>query len=358
ARAGRLARGKIVGRKTEGLQRLLLPGRGLAARPRPHARSGQRAGDGTREARHAGRVDGGILAEEEAAAVELLDHVSLPRRIPGPLRDPTCEDAVENRALHRAQQELAQPAVAHRARFGAAAEDAQAERDVVVAAEALLAKVVGQAPLLEGGGDASHRLDVRRSAQADGEAVGAQVAGAELVAVARGREHAKPLALEPQRPLRRHPGETHPLRGDGVAILEARDPHVPRRDAEGASQAARDEEGVLSLLLHEHEEVLPLSARRVEGDLVHPEILGAGLDGRVDPGEFGRDVGEGAFLHQRSKALRARSSLSNMTMPSAARLMGLLRAWAQAAPWARPRGASSFCAVFTLRPTKAPSAFS
>src|SRR5690606_17757188 len=215
-------------------------------------------------------------------------------------------------------------------------------------------------PLLECPCDPLHSLEILRVPQADAEAISLQVAGAELVGMAGRFQHAEALAGQAEGRLGGDAGKAHPLRGDRVAILLSGDPHLPRRDAEGAGQGAGDEEGVLAPLLHPDEEVIPFARRRVEGNFVDAEVLGDSLDPPGHPREIGGDERQvhARLPAQRSKAVRALSALSNMRIASAERLTARLTTFAQSAPLASPRGAESWVAVFAPWPTKAERAFS
>ena len=87
-------------------------------------------------------------------------------------------------------------------------------------------------------------------------------------------EHAQAGQLERERGLGREARHREPLRRHRDAVLAAGVADLGRADAPRARELARHLLRGAQPLLDPHEGVAPLPARRVERDLVDPEVLG------------------------------------------------------------------------------------
>ena len=113
------------------------------------------------------------------------------------------------------------------------------------------------------------------TAHRDREAVALERAARQL-ALVRGRgEDFVTLAREPDEILRRAFAARHGevLRGDRIAILEARETHLEGLAARRARQLARHPLGVGAALAHAQQRMRPLAARGEAQDLVDFEVF-------------------------------------------------------------------------------------
>src|SRR5262245_37890460 len=232
-------------------------------------RAEDRTGGADLERRRARRLALRILDEEEASARVQAGDVAGEDAVEGVAA--RAQHGVEDLGLQRGDEEARGAAVA---RSGLAAQDAPAELGVV-AAEALRPEAVREAaarellraPRRRVGG---HRVHV---AHEDLEAIGAQVARAELVRVASRLEHPHAGQRERERRLRIESGRGEPLRRHRHAVLAAGVAHVARRHAGGAGEVACHLLRRAQRLLDAQEGVRAAARRRVEGHLVDPELL-------------------------------------------------------------------------------------
>src|SRR5205085_3520114 len=123
----------------------------------------------------------------------------------------------------------------------------------------------------------------------DAEAVAAEVAGLELVAVARVVEQGDAVAVEGGEARLGAGGDGHPLPRDGVAVLEAGGADVVGGDAEPPGDLADEVLGPDAAFLDPEEEVLAGAGEVVRGDFLDLEVFGGGLDDAAGAGQVAGD---------------------------------------------------------------------
>ena len=198
--------------------------------------------------------------------------------------------ALNRAALQRRHEQLAQerllrrPLAVHHAAVG---------RDQVATAvaETLRSVVVGQ-PLL--GQHGQPRVHVRVMLQwhvgePQREAVAAQVAGAQLVHVARHLEHAHALDVEVLGLGRGSVVQAHPLACDGLLVLEAGPAGVFGACADGLRKLACRVGGVDAALFDPEVQVLTFAGGQVGGQLLDDEVFGRVLQPAGDRGDVATD---------------------------------------------------------------------
>ena len=160
-------------------------------------------------------------------------------------------------------------------------------------AEPLGAEVVGHAATAQDGqhflGDLGRlRQGQSQLAEADGEAVARQVAWLELVRVAGGLQDANFREGHLLELLGRDVLDRDPLPGDRLGVFQARQADVPPGDVQGSGDAVQGLPRADPFLLDQGVNVGAGAAGRVQGQLLHEEILRPGLDDAADAGQIRR----------------------------------------------------------------------
>jgi hypothetical protein len=265
------------------VQDVFFQGAGL---PLGEGGAGAAEGAGGREAPGADRLVGiGDVVEAEGAATAGADEQLTGKGVaPGAVGDAPVEDPVEQLRLERGELEAPDAEVAGR---GALAREPGPGLASVVpeATKALGSEAVGEplnAEALQGEaqGRALGRVE---AAEQQLETVAAEVAGLELVAVARQGEHLQAVAVKVGRGgegAGDGEGEGSVLGGEGVAILEAGGACIAGGDAKASGEEADRLERVEAPLPEVDIEMLADPGGGVSGQLVDLEVVeGSAEDG-------------------------------------------------------------------------------
>ncbi len=294
--------GELRGRQDRRLRR----GGGGALGGPAHLESEHRAGEDDGVVAQARGLELGLRRVgrhvEQPARVCLLGDVAGQERVKRAGRQASGEPGVEQLALPRAEQQLAQPRLGPGPPGAVAAQHREACGGVVaVAALALGTEVVGPACRRQGlhnrGGSRQGLVEpVIEVAHGQAEPVAQQVSGLELVAVADRREGGvERHAVEPQRLQRRQIGavfaqDAERLGRVGVLVLHPGVPDVVGRDAQRVRQPTAHGLGGLPLATEPDVDVGALAAGLVQGQLLDHEVGGRRLDDAADAGKLTGEV--------------------------------------------------------------------